>query len=519
MNKQDLRQELIDEFIKIEKQFNKESPGRKITRDYFRQHTKYQEKSWTHLFGSFKSFKQLASTQKEVTRESIRIKKNDRRKGTKRKYFVTSAISGAELDQDFFLSALNYCKLTNTRLVILPMRGVKVSDAGYAEELLENADYFATEYIFNSNLVAKDFLINPQMMNPLTGLDRFGQKHYSLIIASPKQFMRVVPVSHESYPHTIHSTGSITIPTYASTRVGRLAEQDHCRGGLIVEIENDKIFHIRQIQADKNGNFYDLGTYYTRKESEASRVSAIVLGDMHIGFECPTAVKAWMECIKKTNPKYIIMHDIFNAHSISHHHINNIERQVNRKKELNTLKKELNVVGETLKKWSETFPDKEIIVVRSNHDEALDRYLFECRYKDDWINHRLALRLAAWLINEKNPLEEYITTMFNIKNIRWLRRDKDYKLHNVIISAHGDKKAYGAATNNVLNAESSYGNAIIAHSHSPQVYRNVWRVGTTTELILDYNKGAPSNWLHASCLLYKSQQRQMITAIEGNWKI
>lgn len=512
------KEDLIKEFVRLNKKYKEANPKGSVTRDFFRKNSKYNDASWSGIWGSFRIFKDEA-TKSTFSRESIDISQDDSCNTTKRRYFVTAAISNAELDRDFFDSVVTYCKTTNTKLVILPMRGVKSSDSGYTEELIEYADYFATDYIFNSNLVAKDFLISPQVINPLTGLDRFGQKSYSLIIASPKQFMNVVPVSHESIAHTMHSTGSITIPTYATTKQGKLAEQDHCRGGLIVEIENNTIFHIRQIQCDNSGGFNDLGNYYSKNKVEPKRASAIVLGDMHMGFEDETACTAWHECIEATNPKFIIMHDIFDAHSISHHHMNDIERQVNRKVEIDTLEKELNHIGTTLKAWSDKFPDKEIVIVRSNHDEFLDRYLKECRYRNDRVNHKLSLKLAYWLIEGNNPLEEYITRNFNLKNIVWLKREKDYKIHDIMISSHGDKRANSFWSGNIASAEKAYGNAIIGHSHTPQIFRNIWQVGTSTSLMLDYNKGAPSSWLHTSCLLYKNQQRQFITAIDGHWHI
>jgi len=512
------KEDLIEELLRINKKYKDSNLKGNLTRDFYREHSNYRDNDWCGIFGNFGNYRK-AVLNNSLSRESFETSKNDSNNSQKRRYFVTSAISGAELDKDFFESVLTYCKTKDAKLVILPMRGVKKNDTGYTEELLEFTDYFATDYIFNSNLIAKDFLINPQMINPLTGLDRFGQKNYSLIIASPKQFMRVIPVSHESIAHTMHSTGSITIPTYATTRIGKLAEQDHCRGGLIVEIEDNIIFHIRQIQCDDSGGFYDLGKYYTKNKVEPKRASAIVLGDMHMGFEDQTAISSWIECIKITNPKYIIMHDIFDAHSISHHHQNDIEKQVNRKTEINTLEKELNSIGNTLKIWSDTFPNKELVIIRSNHDEFLDRYLKECRYKNDRANHRLALQLATWLIDDKNPLEEYITTNFPMKNIIWLKREKDYKIHGIMISAHGDKRANSFWGGNIRSAETAYGNAIIGHSHTPQIFRNIWQVGTSSKLILDYNKGAPSSWLHTSCLLYKNKQRQFITSIEGKWKI
>src|SRR5690606_29335149 len=109
----------------------------------------------------------------------------------------------------------------------------------------------SADFWLSPKLRAMDLLLHPQQMLPLTGLPRFGHKGYSVIVASPKQELFVCPNNQKKYPHIIHSTGTISSPDgYRPTRAGRLAKQDHVFGGLIVEIENEKLFHIRQIQTE-----------------------------------------------------------------------------------------------------------------------------------------------------------------------------------------------------------------------------------------------------------------------------
>ncbi|MFK5283800.1 hypothetical protein ACI3PL_29915, partial [Lacticaseibacillus paracasei] len=63
------------------------------------------------------------------------------------------------------------------------------------------------------------------------------------------------------------TTGACTLPKYydnkfVSKRLSYIADHDHTIGAIIVEIENDKLFHFRQIQADENGSFIDYGVQY-----------------------------------------------------------------------------------------------------------------------------------------------------------------------------------------------------------------------------------------------------------------
>ena len=88
---------------------------------------------------------------------------------------------------------------------------------------------------------------------------------------------------------------------------------------------------------------------------------------------------------------------------------------------------------------------------------------------------------------------------------------------NVELGAHGDKGANGARGS--LHAmENAYGNSVSGHSHSPEILRGAWQVGTCSYLKLEYNQG-PSSWLHSSCLLYPNGARQLINVIGGQWRL
>ncbi len=444
---------------------------------------------------------------------------SDEGKRGKRVYFVTSAVAGCELDKEFFKSVENFCKDRSANLVVLPMRGINSKDEEYSEEVLEQlSDYFYTDYTFNSNLEAFDVALNPNQINPLTGLQRVTKKS-SVIVASPKQNMDVIPVSNVGVPHLLHSTGAITSATYNTNRIGMIATEDHIVGGLIVEIEDDKIFHIRQVQAGPNGEFYDVNKKYTKKGVEKAEAEAIVLGDIHSGNEDQTAINAWHELINETKPKSVFMHDFFDARSVSHHEENNLYAKITRPEVFQLLRNELDNLAKTVKAWSSKFPGVKFFVVKSNHDEHLERYLDEGRYVKDHHNYRLALDLAIYRSDGFSPLEKYVERIYGrIKNFIWLKRDEDIKVAGVQLAAHGDKGPNGSR-GTLGGTEKSYQDSITGHSHTPKIIRGAWQVGTSTKLRLPYNSGGPSSWLHASCLLYENGQKQMIISVSGKWRI
>ncbi len=443
---------------------------------------------------------------------------SDEGKSGQRVYFITSAIAGCNLEKNFFKSIETFCKSRKAKLVVLPMRGAERKDEEFNEEVLEQlSDHFYTDYIFNSNIQALDLCISPTQVNPLTGIQRVSKKS-SIIISSPKQSMEVIPVSNSNLPHILHSTGSITSPAYNFNRVGMLAIEDHIVGGLILEVENNNIFHLRQVQADRTGTFYDLDKKYTPKEVVSAKTEAVVLGDIHAGSEDQGAIKAFKEVIRATRPKYIVLHDLFDSRSVSYHEEDNIYARITRPPVYQFLKTELDNLVKTVDSWSKEFPESKFVVVASNHNEHLEKYLDSGRFVEDIHNYRIALDLAIWRADGYNVLEKYIESKLgNVKNFIWLKRDQDFKVSGVQLSVHGDVGANGAR-GTATGIEKSYVDSISGHSHSPRILRSAWVVGTCTKLKLSYTQG-PSSWLHTSALLYENAQRQLINSLDGKWKI
>lgn len=459
-------------------------------------------------------------------REFFDKEHSDERKGGKRVYFVTAAIAACELDKKFLASIETFCKARKAKLVVLPMKAIGAKDVEYTDDVLEQlSDHFHTNYVFNRTLEALDLGLSPTQINPLTGLQRVTKKS-SVIIASPKQDMEIIPVSNVTIPHMIHSTGAVTKPSYLPNRIGQLALEDHVTGGLVVEVESKDIFHVRQVQADNKGEFYDLGKKYTPKGVKKNKAEVLVLGDIHCGWQDESAMNSWYEVMTELRPKYVFLHDLADNRSISHWVENNISEMSNRANSFGyykggifkTLKSELDNIGSFLVKISNKFPKIKFIVVKSNHDEHLERYLDEGRFIKDAVNYRLALELAIHRCDGLDPLKKYITDNFpSVKrNVIWLKRDQDFKVAGIQLAVHGDVGSNGAR-GSITGLERSYGNSVTGHSHSPRILRGAWKVGTSTVFDMPYTGGS-SSWLHTSCLVYDNSQRQLITSIEGHWR-
>ena len=441
------------------------------------------------------------------------------------KFVITTAVTGCEVHKGFYQNLRRYCEENNALLLILPSTD-PAAIAGWAGMdpcLRANGEQIVMQDLaLNNNIWISSIKLSAKQIDPITGLGRIGQRHGSFIYASPKQRLKLIATSNTGkLPKALMTTGAITKPDYnteryMSERTAYISTMDHVIGAVIVELEPNGHYHFRQIQAEKSGNFVDLGKYYKLEGTSTLTPEAIVLGDYHAGETDPVAEKAFLEVIQELKPRTIVFHDMFNGLSINHHekhqHILKAIRAMN--DELN-LEAEIKKVSDALNMYSPLA--EELIVVKSNHDEFLSRYLEEGMYIKDPHNLRISLRLALAMLDGLDPLKEG-TAMCGLKakNVKWLQRDEDYKVARVELGAHGDLGGNGSR-GNLRSMEHSYGNSVNGHSHTPEILRGCYQVGTLSYLKLDYNRG-PSSWLQTSCLVYPNGSRQLINAIDGKWR-
>ena len=440
-----------------------------------------------------------------------------------KKFVITTAVTGSDIHEGFYKSLKYYCEINNACLLILPCsEPTKNTENKWklAPEL-KGENIVFDDVALNANLFISTVKLQAKQIDPITSLTRIGSRHGSFIYASPKQRLKYVPVSNVKYPHAVMTTGAITKPQYMperymSQRTAYIATHDHVLGAIVVELAEGDLFHFRQIQAESSGSFVDLGIYYKQDHLGDVSPKALVLGDLHCGEEDSKTVDAWMELITEVKPEVLVLHDVFDGHSINHHETNKhlvkalraIRQQSSLDKELSNLAKELDI-------WASMV--KEVVIVKSNHDQFLQTYLEDGLYIKDPINCLTGLKLAVKVLEGEDPLKAGVE-MFGLtaKNIRWLSLDDDYKVARIQLGAHGHIGANGAK-GSIKGMESAYGNSVSGHTHTPEILRGAWIVGTSTKMKLSYNKG-PSSWVNASCLVYPNGSRQLINAFNGEWR-
>lgn len=367
----------------------------------------------------------------------------------------------------------------------------------------------------NDNLSVLGIEVSAKQLVPITGLDRYGQRGQSIVIAAPKQFLKYVPTM-SSLPHAIMTTGACTAPFYDtdrqhSKRTAYQATQDHQLAGVIVEIEDDKIFHFRQLRYSEDlDNIVDLG--FTDSGTEY-KPQAIQLGDWHSGATAFPNYKFAM-----ANPfgaDQVFLHDAFDGHSINPHEEQNDPLNYMNSSEL--LQVELDGLCKDISLFLENY--KEVFIVESNHDQWLDAWVRSGRYRKDRTNFHVGRRLEDLLFRYpgQSALNAYLSHEFLrfSDRLKLIGPNDDYRIGGVAMNHHGHVGPNGIRKPSPKVFESSVGETALGHLHTPMIWRDVTVAGTSTEFRQGYNKG-PSSWMWTHTLVYPCGRRQLYNLIPGS---
>lgn len=463
------------------------------------------------------------------TRQNLKILQDNIKKH--KRFVITTAVVGCPVHEGFLESIQTYCEQKDAMMLILPAADPASTHNWNLDRKLGVQSVVFGDLALNSNLFLCSIKLSAKQIDPTTGLDRIGQRNGSFIYASPKQRLKFMPVSNIKHPHAEMTTGAITLPRYFnigetvaspyfSERTAYIADHDHVIGAVIVEVVDKNQYHFRQIQADAKGHFIDLGDFYQGDKVTKMYAEGISMGDWHSGETDPTAIKAIKELIEVVKPSKLFVHDGFNGLSINHHERDRqIRRAILAKQGLLNLESELKGFAKDLNDMSSWGSIKEVVIVKSNHDVFLDRWLEAGEYVTDPYNYEMGVELARAMVKGENPLK-YAVEMLGLKSsakIKWLNLDEDYFIARIQMGAHGHIGPKGSR-GNIRNMEKSYGRSVTGHSHGPEILRGAYQNGTMSKLKLSYNNG-PSDWVHASTVIYPNGMRQIINSFEGRWRM
>lgn len=374
---------------------------------------------------------------------------------------------------------------------------------------------------------------NPTTVNPLSGFQVYtGQK--SGIFPHVKLCMESVPTSKHEPAKFNYTTGTITMRNYIQKGAGLKAEFHHCYGAALIEVDSDGDWFVRQISADSDGTFYDLNVRVHDGEVTTShRIEGLTLGDIHFERIDPTCHILTNAMISDLAPRYVFYHDIINFGTRNHHDTKDPFKRFRRHLggEEN-VRDEVNDAMDYLSEQARLWDMAKHVVVDSNHDRALERWLREADWRHDPVNMMFYMESVHAKLasisksdNEFHMLRhwwnEWTAGGSRVKNVRFLDEDESFIIcddaHGGIeCGMHGHLGANGGR-GNIRSFARMGRRANIGHSHSAGIVEGIWQAGASSLMDLEYNKGL-SSWSHSHIITYPNGKRAMITMSGGKYK-
>lgn len=454
----------------------------------------------------------------------------------KQVYLITSAQNATPIHTGFFNACMQFCKDRNAEFKVIKYR-YKNPTSIWTQN---NKDYEwwmpkLEPYIMDSKkqlcenlIILGNIKTQPTQSDPLSGLEGFSGMN-SIIVGHPKIQLKSAPTLNGKFKLML-TTGTITEPNYTDSKAGSKAEFHHSMGAIVVEVDGD-IFHIRHIHANSKGSFYDLDKLYTSSGvTSGHRAEALVTGDIHAEFIDSEVEHATFHAtdsiVNVLRPKKIFLPDIVDFYSRNHHHRgNDVIAYGKHKYGRNNVQAGLQEAADFIDRVSSD--ETTIYIIRSNHDEAFDRWLRESDIRTDPENadffyymkyHQMKnTRITDTGFQTFDAFEFWCKEPENgrglqhINTTKFLKRDESEKVCSIEVAYHGDIGVNGSR-GDIKGFSRVSDKMIISHSHTPGINEGCYQVGLSAKKNLEYRKG-PSTWMHTHCIIYPDGKRTLIHVV------
>jgi len=373
----------------------------------------------------------------------------------------------------------------------------------------------------------------PTAVRPLSGFETYTGQAWG-IFPHPKVQLEAIATTKMELAKHLMTTGCVTLPNYVQKKAGIKAGFHHIIGAVLVEVEPDGSFFCRHIQADDDGSFYDLDRLASGgRVTTGHNIEALNPGDIHhekLDPDIALSIFGYDVEQRKTvsnnnlvdwlKPAHIFMNDLSDFSARNHHNIKDPHFlfETHKTKTAN-IEHELRGCAKFLAETNRPFC--KTVVVQSNHDNALIRWLKSVDWRDDMENAQFYLRtqlacLDAIETGEQTPIFEKVLREFeNLEGVQFVGEDDSYLVLDIEKAMHGHLGANGSRGN--LKQFSKFGRkSTTGHSHSAGIYDGAYSAGVCANLDMGYNKG-PSSWSHSNVVTYKNGKRAIITAMKNKW--
>lgn len=370
----------------------------------------------------------------------------------------------------------------------------------------------------------------PTAQNPLSGFEAYtGRK--SGILPHAKLAMESIPSGKNEPTKFNYTTGTITKRNYIQKTAGLKAEGHHCYGGLIVEVDSEGRWFVRQLMADSKNRVWDWDRMVENGQvSTGHHLEAITWGDAHVIQMDPMVRElAWGEggVLDELRPRHQFIHDMMVMAARGHHEIRNPHKLFEHfVAGTDTVESEVQACAAFLHEIQRDFCTT--VVVNSNHDEMVERWLREADYRQDppnalfFLQAQLAkYRALAEDDRDFHLVEHLLREAGCDKAVKFLREDESYitcrdaqgGIENGNHGHLGPNGARGSPSN--LRRLARKQNT--CHTHGAGIKDELFTGGTSSLMDMGYNKG-PGNWSHSHILTYQPGTRSIVTMWQGKCK-
>jgi hypothetical protein len=381
--------------------------------------------------------------------------------------------------------------------------------------------------------------ILPTAVRPLSGLEGYtGRK--STIVPHVKIALDCVASGKHEPTKFMYTTGTVTKKNYIQKKEGQKAEFHHCYGALLVEVNSSGDWWVRQLNADRRGRIYDLGDrqdgvllFHGKSVKKKQRVEAINWGDIHVQ-ELDKASRDvnWAEggFIDLLRPRYQFGHDTFSFVSRNHHDEKNCHRNFQKHVEgIDSVLDELRTTAHFLEVAHRE--GTEFVLVDSNHDRALTKWLQLADYRVDPRNAEIFLELQARVyrgLREKDEnfhLLEYALRAYGgplMSRVRFLREDESFVIcrdssGGIECGDHGHLGPNGSrGAPLAFSKMARRGNR--GHTHIASIIDGGYTAGVTGKpKNFSYLRG-PGAWSQSDIVTYPNGKRQIVTKWRNKYR-
>jgi hypothetical protein len=448
---------------------------------------------------------------------------------------ITCAQNATPVHENFLAALKQYCEKNDAELIVIPTRYKNPTSRWSASQ--RNEEAWASElqeYLYNQRkklcenlILLGDIKTQPTAARPLSGFESITHAE-SGILGHTKRQLVCIPTPSHRLPKIMATTGAVTLPNYTDSKSGKKGEFHHVLGASIVEISGKK-FHLRQVTADgQTGAFIDWDKrYFPAGVEDAPRLAGLILGDTHLRFMDPQVRSATFGpdgIIAQLDPEHVVFHDLLDGYSRNPHHRGNpFIELAKRRVGYHNVREEVIEAVEFLERIAK---DRLAIVVPSNHDDFLRRWVVDTDWRLDVDNAEFYLETALAMVRSTrmgdggteydNPFTHWIRKIADNPRIITPHMDQSYTIAGVECGFHGHRGPDGAR-GSILNLSKIGVKVNSGHGHTPGIEGGHYRAGTSSRLRLEYTEG-PSSWLHTHILQYADGKRSLLNIIDGEFR-